>query len=163
MHVDTYQTLAARTRCPQEQVLQRLDSEAFETELTRDEKGYVTYPVQHSGAILLHGVIGLTGEVGELASAVEKYAWYQRNLDRVNVIEELGDALWYIAEICDALNIRMGDVMDLNIQKLKKRYPEKYSNAHSAEENRNREAEVAPIAKNLTITALDDGVVYPEE
>jgi NTP pyrophosphatase (non-canonical NTP hydrolase) len=83
----------------------------------------------------------MTGEVGELATAIEKWMWYGQVLDQTNIKEELGDLLWYIAELCNALNLNLADVMDCNIAKLQKRYPEKFTEQLAAEENRDRAAE----------------------
>ena len=129
MTPNEYQALAARTRCPQTVALARLRSGV--------------YPPIGGGAMLLHGVIGLTGEVGELASAIEKYAWYGQAFDRCNTIEEVGDCLWYLSEILDALDIPLEQVMSMNIAKLKKRFPEKFTEEKAREENRDRENEVS--------------------
>jgi len=76
---------------------------------------------------LMHAAIGACGEVGELADALKKTWLYGKPLDRDNVAEELGDILWYVAIGCHALGVSMSDVAQRNIDKLKVRYPEKYS------------------------------------
>jgi NTP pyrophosphatase (non-canonical NTP hydrolase) len=169
MNADIYQQLASRTRCPQDEVLEAFESTPFAHKQTKGVSLTVRPPVD-SGAMLLHGVLGLTGEVGELAGAVERYGWYKQDFDRTNVIEELGDALWYIGEICDALGIRMSQVMDLNIKKLCKRYPEKFNHLQAQEENRDRAGEAGVLAQEESSMPLieyierckDDGVTYPE-
>jgi NTP pyrophosphatase (non-canonical NTP hydrolase) len=95
------------------------------------------------GSWLLHSQIGLAGEVGELAAAIQRWLYYGKPLDRTNVIEELGDLCWYLAQACRAMDVKLEDVMKANIQKLLKRYPEKYTDFHAAEENRDREQERA--------------------
>ena len=90
---------------------------------------------------VMHAALGLTGEVGELAAAVEHWVYYRQELDRNNVKEELGDCLWYIAEMCNALDFNLEDVMGANLRKLKQRYPEKYQDALAEEQARNRAAE----------------------
>ena len=119
MTPNEYQDLASRTICPQ-------TGPSKLTEL---------------GAQVLHSVIGLQGECGELASAVEKWIWYNQNLDDTNLIEEFGDCLWYIAEGLAALGISLEDCMNRNISKLKVRFPYRYSDDKTAEENRDRAAE----------------------
>lgn len=126
MDAYNYQKLAERTECDQE-VSRRRYSGIHGTNTP------VMLPVR-----LNHAVLGLTGEVGELAGAVEKWLHYGRELDTVNVAEELGDCLWYIALACNALGVDMGKIMEGNIQKLKTRYPDKYSDARAWEENRDR-------------------------
>jgi len=88
----------------------------------------------------------MTGEVGELAAAVERWIYYGQELDRANVKEELGDLLWYIAECCNAMDFDLQNVMECNIAKLKKRYPAKYDGERAKEENRNRPAERAEVS-----------------
>jgi NTP pyrophosphatase (non-canonical NTP hydrolase) len=123
MNLNEYQLQVLRTICPQNKALKRLEN-------------------RHHGSQLLHSVIGLTGEVGELASAIEKFAYYEQEFDANNVVEEIGDCLWYLVELCDALGISLETCMDLNIAKLKSRYPDKFSQERAKEENRNRQKEL---------------------
>lgn len=76
---------------------------------------------------LMHSALGLAGESGEFADAVKKYLVYGKPLDRENAIEELGDSLWFIALACNALGVPMSQVAQANLDKLARRYPEKYS------------------------------------
>lgn len=45
--------------------------------------------------------------------------------------KELGDVLWYVAALCTKFGFDMGDVMAVNIEKLKKRYPDGYNSRDS--------------------------------
>lgn len=70
-----------------------------------------------------HGVYGLCAEAGEVAGLFQKI--YQgHKLDTEHLKKELGDVLWMIAEICTANNWSLEDIMKLNIEKLKARYPD---------------------------------------
>lgn len=71
-----------------------------------------------------HALHGMVGEIGELHSIYQKR--YQGHLEDLNEHrkKELGDLLWFIAEYCTACGWDLEDVMRLNIDKLKKRYPE---------------------------------------
>jgi NTP pyrophosphatase (non-canonical NTP hydrolase) len=126
-----YQVLASRTECDQKAASRR--------------HYYNDTPecgaAQPFATRLMHALIGLTGEVGEIAASVEHWIYYGQKLDRVNLEEELGDALWYIALACNTLGLTIQGIMDSNIAKLRKRYPEKYSDEQAAEENRDRVAE----------------------
>lgn len=107
---------------------------------------------------LLHSQIGLAGEVGELAAAIQRWLYYGKPLDRTNVIEELGDLCWYLAQACRAMDIKLEDVMKANINKLLKRYPEKYTDFHAAEENRDRSGEreeIEQIGIGVTANTFD--------
>lgn len=77
---------------------------------------------------LLHALLGLSGEVGELVDPVKKSMFYGKALDVENIREEAGDLLWYIAgPLCRALDCTLEDLARANVAKLQKRYPEKYT------------------------------------
>ena len=70
-----------------------------------------------------HALHGMVGEIGELHSIYQKR--YQGHLDDVeHQKKEIGDLLWFIAEYCTACNWTLEHIMELNIEKLKLRYPE---------------------------------------
>lgn len=81
---------------------------------------------------LLHAALGLCGEVGEFADAIKKHLFYGAPLDRSNAKEELGDTLWYIVLAAAALGTTIGELAQQNIDKLAKRYPEKFTEALAA-------------------------------
>ncbi len=74
--------------------------------------------------ILINGVMGLCGESGEVIDIVKKHLAQGHELDRDELIKELGDVAWYLAETATALDVDLEDVLVANIEKLKKRYPE---------------------------------------
>ena len=136
MNPNEYQKLAARTECDQWAALDRMVSyRPYEDVHTRQLESKLI-PVRAN-----HAAIGIAGEAGELAAAIERWIYYGKPLDVINVKEELGDLFWYMAEMCNALQLDMGDIMAANIAKLRKRYPEKYTDELAAEENRDRAAE----------------------
>lgn len=75
-------------------------------------------------AQLLNGVLGLTGEAGEVSDLVKKGIFHEKGIDLEHLKKELGDCAWYLAMICDACGFTLDDVMQTNIDKLKARYPE---------------------------------------
>lgn len=77
-----------------------------------------------SVAQLLNGVLGLTGEAGEVSDLVKKGIFHEKGIDLEHLKKELGDCAWYLAMICDACGFTLDDVMQTNIDKLKARYPE---------------------------------------
>lgn len=80
--------------------------------------------------MLRHAVFGLTSEAGEVAGILQKI--YQgHEFDTAHFAKELGDCLWMIAEACTALNLNMETVMEMNIAKLRARYPEGFDAEHS--------------------------------
>ena len=78
-------------------------------------------------ADLLNGVLGLCGEAGEVTDIVKKSVFHKHPVDIDTLIKELGDVMWYVAMCCHALNISLDDVMQGNIEKLKRRYPDGFS------------------------------------
>ena len=80
---------------------------------------------------LLNGALGLTGESGEVADLVKKCLMQGHDLDLDHVAKELGDICWYIAETATAIGYDMETIMQMNIDKLKKRYPEGFDSERS--------------------------------
>ena len=81
--------------------------------------------------VLINGVMGLCGESGEAIDLVKKWLYQGHELDRDKLIGEIGDVAWYIAEIATALGVTLEDVLERNIDKLKRRYPEGFDYARS--------------------------------
>lgn len=92
---------------------------------TLSSKFEVNQSMKHN--VILHGVIGISTESGELLDALEKTVFYGKELDTVNIREEIGDLMWYVAILCDAIGVKMEDILDKNIEKLSSRYPEKFT------------------------------------
>lgn len=78
-----------------------------------------------------HAVFGIVTEAGELMDSLKKAKIYGQKLDKVNLVEEAGDVMWYLAILSDALNVSFEDIWDKNIRKLKARFPEKYDHDHA--------------------------------
>lgn len=76
---------------------------------------------------LLHGAIGCGTEAGELLDQVKRHIFYGKDLDAVNVMEECGDLLWYIALTLDSVGYTLEEAMAHNIDKLRARYPKKFT------------------------------------
>lgn len=70
----------------------------------------------------LHMVLGMVTESAELADNFKKKLAYDRQLDFVNMKEELGDILWYIVGFCIINDFTLADVLEANIRKLSVRY-----------------------------------------
>lgn len=79
------------------------------------------------GNQLVNMILGINGEVGELTDLFKKY-WFQgHDLNRYWVVGELGDIMFYIINLCTLLGIDMEDVLETNVLKLRKRYPDGFS------------------------------------
>ena len=106
MTINEYQALALRTLNP---------------ELDKDE-------------MLLNAVMGLCGESGEAIDLLKKHRMHGHPFDREKFAKELGDIAWYLAEAARAIDLDLEAVLQMNIDKLKKRYPDGFD----GEKSRNR-------------------------
>lgn len=78
---------------------------------------------------LLHMLLGITGEVGELVDGLKKAIIYEQPLDRSNIVEELGDIEFYLEGLRQGLRITREETLTGNMAKLSKRYANlKYTN-----------------------------------
>jgi NTP pyrophosphatase (non-canonical NTP hydrolase) len=80
---------------------------------------------------LINGALGLTGEAGEVADIIKKHTMQGHDLDCEHIAKELGDVLWYVAETATAIGYDLETIMQMNIDKLMKRYPEGFSSERS--------------------------------
>lgn len=74
--------------------------------------------------ILINSVMGLCGEAGEAIDIVKKHIAQGHDFNKEHFIEEIGDIAWYLAEAATAVDYDLGDILQQNIDKLRKRYPE---------------------------------------
>lgn len=72
-----------------------------------------------------HALFGLASEVGEVCGLHQK-VHQGHALDVGDVLLELGDVLWFVAEACDCYGLSMDEVARANIAKLKARYPKEF-------------------------------------
>lgn len=75
--------------------------------------------------------LGLVGEVGEVVDLIKKWLYQGHQLDRRKISEELGDTMWYVALMADALGVSLNEVGHQNITKLLQRYPNGFEPAKS--------------------------------
>ena len=75
--------------------------------------------------------LGLSGESGECSDLIKKHLYHGHELDKERLKKELGDVCWYIALGCEIIGCSMDDVMQENIDKLKKRYPNGFEKERS--------------------------------
>ena len=73
---------------------------------------------------LENGLMGLCGEAGETMDILKKFLFQGHSLDQNHLAKELGDVAWYLAVSADALGYGLEDIFQMNIDKLKARYPD---------------------------------------
>jgi len=75
----------------------------------------------------IHMVLGMQTEAAEIADVYKKALAYKKDIDFVNVKEEIGDQMWYIANMCNIHGWDLREILATNISKLESRYPEKFT------------------------------------
>lgn len=68
--------------------------------------------------------LGLSGEVGEFNDAIKKWVFHEKEMDIEHLKKECGDIVWYIAMMCHSFGWDLEEIMRINIDKLKARYPD---------------------------------------
>lgn len=111
----------------QEQAMRTNDGQATKRLMTAAGKGII---VDVGG--VLNGCLGLSGEVGEFNDMVKKWIFHEKPMDMEHAKKELGDVLWYVAMVCHSFGWNMDEVMQMNVDKLKARYPEGFDVNRSA-------------------------------
>ena len=81
--------------------------------------------------VLINSVMGLCGESGEAIDIVKKWLAQGHELDKAHLVKELGDIAWYLAEAATALGLSLEEILQANIDKLKKRYPDGFDTERS--------------------------------
>ena len=85
---------------------------------------------------LLTAALGLTAESGEFTEVVKKIILQGKPYNEENVFHmkrELGDICWYLAQACLALDTKFDQVIEMNVDKLKARYPGGEFDVHNSE------------------------------
>ena len=85
---------------------------------------------------LLTAALGLTAESGEFTEVVKKIVFQGKPYNEENIFHmkrELGDICWYLAQACMALDTTFDEVIEMNVEKLKARYPGGEFDVHHSE------------------------------
>lgn len=80
---------------------------------------------------IVNASFGLSGETGELNDMIKKAIFHGHELNVDSVMKEIGDICWYVAMMCESFGFDMEEIMQMNIDKLKARYPEGFSEEKS--------------------------------
>ena len=91
-----------------------------------------------SGGVV-NACLGLSGEVGELNDMIKKWIFHGHDLDYSNVEKEIGDVMWYVAMMCESFGWDLDEIMQMNVDKLKARYPKGFSDERA---NNRKEGDV---------------------
>lgn len=80
---------------------------------------------------LLQGLMGLNGEAGETIDILKKHLFQGHEFDRAHLAKELGDVAWYLAVSADALGYTLEEILQMNVEKLRARYPDGFDSERS--------------------------------
>ena len=104
-------------------------------------------------ADLIHAMLGCVTELAEIAEHVRDVLTGEMPQDGVNLKEEFGDVLWYVALGPRFLQTDFGETFETNIAKLRARFPEKFTEAAAI--NRDLDAERAVLEQSMAVSASD--------
>lgn len=68
--------------------------------------------------------LGLSGEIGEFNDMMKKVIFHEADYDEEHAKKELGDICWYVAMMCESFGWTLDDILQMNVDKLKQRYPD---------------------------------------
>jgi NTP pyrophosphatase (non-canonical NTP hydrolase) len=78
---------------------------------------------------LTHAVLGLAGETGEVVDIIKKDLAYGKPQNKEKLTEEMGDLFHYFMRVADLSGISFDEIVENNMSKLSKRYPNGYTNS----------------------------------
>jgi NTP pyrophosphatase (non-canonical NTP hydrolase) len=78
--------------------------------------------------------LGVSGEAGDVAGCIKK-TFAHKNDQKEGIRENIGDTLWYMAMICNFFDWSLQDILSENLEKLKKRYPDGFTETDAARGN----------------------------
>lgn len=84
----------------------------------------------HENELLNYG-LGISEEAGEVSGLIKKSFFHGHVIDADEVKKELGDVLWYLSQIARLAGLSLEEVATANIEKLRKRYPNGFSQEDS--------------------------------
>ena len=85
---------------------------------------------------LLTAAVGMSAESGEFIEVVKKMIFQGKPVNEENLFHlkrELGDVMWYVAQACMALDTTFDEIVEMNVDKLKARYPGGEFDVHKSE------------------------------
>ena len=115
--------------------------DAVTSQQSKDNEAFVYRAQELQGAgfppeRLLTAAVGLCAESGEFTEIVKKIVFQGKPVNEENMFHmkrELGDMMWYIAQACMALNVSIDEIIEMNVDKLKARYPGGEFDVHFSE------------------------------
>lgn len=120
MNANKYQKLAMRTN--DGKASDRLIGKIQEYDMKFSSEQSNKESVDIGG--IFNACLGLSGEVGEFNDMIKKWVFHEKELDMEHAKKEAGDILWYVVMLCESFGWNIDEIMQMNVDKLKARYPE---------------------------------------
>lgn len=120
MNANKYQKLAMRTN--DGKASDRLIGKMQEYDMKFSNEQSNKESVDIGG--IFNACLGMSGEVGEFNDMIKKWVFHEKELDMEHAKKEAGDILWYVVMLCESFGWNMEEIMQMNVDKLKARYPE---------------------------------------
>ena len=76
-------------------------------------------------------VFGINGETGEVTDILKKHLFHGHELDIQHLKEEIGDIMFYLVNLASIYEIDFSEILQINIDKLMKRYPDGFDKEKS--------------------------------
>ena len=108
-----------------------MDTKTYSNEALKTFPTDLLIDLDNNKAMLLNGAIGTSSEAGEALDIIKKHIFQGHELNKENLISELGDVCWYINLILTSIGSSFDEVFDNNIKKLRKRYGEHFDSNKS--------------------------------
>lgn len=131
--------------------------EEYQTAITR------TLPALERRDTLAMLALGAADEAGEVAGAVKKYLYQGHDFDRGKLIEEIGDTLWYLTNLCTVIGAEVADVAAANVRKLERRFPDGFDAKRSRERRPTNGKHPAILPKVVYTTGNGPGAPLDDE
>ena len=90
-----------------------------------------TFNTKAKDQMTLNGVMGICGEGGECLDLMKKHMFQGHELSPDKLKDELGDIMWYLAITAESIGVKLEDIAEFNVNKLRTRYPNGFSSSDS--------------------------------
>lgn len=77
---------------------------------------------------LSNWALGIIGEAGDISSCIKKVVFHKNEAVKEGIKENIGDLMWYLSTLCNEFDWELQEILNENIEKLKKRFPQGFTN-----------------------------------
>ncbi len=93
----------------------------------QDKASRTINPDLNKRDIKINMAMGISGEAGETIDMIKKEIFHGHDINIKDLKKEIGDILWYVAGLATAYNLSLEEIGLMNVEKLKRRYPEGFT------------------------------------